>query len=151
MERIRLTGEHPQNLPVRGRPDRTGDDGTRVSFQETLRSARAGQWNQRMDLALARLDQLGERLARTFSLEDLKRYRTAVAELMHDLSRQMVQVRADVEWDTQSWEQRTLVTIRRVNEEVEKLAQMVLSKEQDRLAILAKIGEIKGLLLDVRM
>lgn len=151
MERIRLTGEHPQNLPVRGRPERTGEEAARASFQETLRGARAGQWNQRVDQALARLDQLGERLGRTFSLEDLKRYRAVVAELMHDLTRQMVQVRADVEWDTQAWEQRTLVTIRRVNEEVEKLTQMVLSKEQDRLAILDKIGEIKGLLLDVRM
>lgn len=151
MERIRLTAEPPQNLPVRGRPERAGDEGARASFQETLRGARAGQWNQRVDQALARLDQLGQRLGRTFSLEDLKRYRAAVAELMHDLTRQMVQVRADVEWDTQAWEQRTLVTIRRVNEEVENLAQMVLSQEQDRLAILEKIGEIKGLLLDVRM
>jgi uncharacterized protein YaaR (DUF327 family) len=44
-----------------------------------------------------------------------------------------------------------LVTIRTVNEELEKLAGMVVAQEQDRLGILNKIGAINGLLLDIRV
>lgn len=151
MERIRLTADHSQNLPIRERLERSAESPARASFRERFQEARAGQWNQRVDKALARLETLGERLAQSCTMEDLKNYRKAVAELLRDLTNQMVQVRADLQWDTQSWEQRTLVTIRLVNTEVEKLTEMVLDQEKDRLAILAQIGEIQGLLLDVRM
>ena len=56
-----------------------------------------------------------------------------------------------MEWDAQAWEHRTLVTVRKVNEDLEKLTEMVLAQEQDRLGILAKIDDIKGMLLDLRM
>lgn len=151
MERIRLTGDPLRTAPVREWSERPAEPSLRGSFRESLAAARKAQWNERLDRALERLDQFGSELAERRTLEDLKRYRMAVAELIRDLTSQMVQVRVDLEWDSHSWEQRTLVTLRRVNEEVERLAQMVLDHEKDRLAILEKLGEIKGLLLDVRL
>lgn len=151
MDRIRLAADHSQNLAVRERPERNAAAAGRGSFREQLRAVQVGQWNDRIDAALARVDQLGARLAESCSTADLKRYRTAIAELMRDLTQQMVQVRSSMEWDAQAWEHRTLVTIRRVNEELEHLTELVLAQEKDHLAILERIGEIKGLLVDVRM
>ena len=39
--------------------------------------------------------------------------------------------------------------IRRIDENLDELAQELVKDEQDNLAILNKIGEIKGLLLDI--
>lgn len=150
MERIRGTSEVARNLPVQGRADRAAGPAA-GTFKEQLFLARAGQFNERIESALREIDALGARLADSQSFADLKRYKQAIALLVRDLSNHMVQVRTDLDWDTQTWEQRTLVTIRRVDEELEKLTNAVLAQEKDHLDILARIGEIKGLLLDMRM
>ncbi|HWI60995.1 MAG TPA: YaaR family protein [Symbiobacteriaceae bacterium] len=151
MERIRVGTDLSQAITTRERTDRPAQGAAPGAFRAQLAQAHAGQLNERIDKALAEIDDLGARLGQTLSMADLKRYRQAIAGLMRDLTNNMVQVRTQMEWDSQAWEHRTLVTIRKVNEELEKLTEMVLAQEQDRLGILEKIGEIKGMILDVKM
>jgi uncharacterized protein YaaR (DUF327 family) len=151
MERVRIGTDMSQAITTRDRTDRPAQAGARGDFRAQLVEARVGQLNERLDKALAEIDDLGQKLGQTLSMADLKRYRQAIAGLMRDLTTNMVEVKTHMEWDSQAWEHRTLVTIRKVNEELENLTNMVLNQEQDRLGILAKIGEIKGMLLDVKM
>jgi uncharacterized protein YaaR (DUF327 family) len=125
--------------------------GPRPEFKNQLALAAVGQLSDRIEGRLKEIQELGDRLNESLTLGDLRRYRDSIAELFRDLTGNMVQVRTQMEWDSQAWEHRTLVTIRTVNEELEKLAGMVVSQEQDRLAILDKIGAINGLLLDIRV
>ncbi|MGE5673430.1 MAG: YaaR family protein, partial [Mycobacterium leprae] len=120
-------------------------------FRQQLVQAQAGELNQRIEQALHEIGSLGARLAVTQSLADLKRYRQAVGMLLHDLTSHTLQVQTETDWDAQTWEQRSMVILRRVNEELENLTSMILAEEKDHLAILAKIDEIRGLLLDMRM
>lgn len=151
MDRIRVGTDVAQSITTRERSDRPAQGAVPGGFRAQLAQAHVGQLNERIDRALGEIDDLGARLGQTLTMADLKRYRQAVAGLMRDLTNNMVQVRTQMEWDSQAWEHRTLVTVRKVNEELEKLTEMVLAQEQDRLGILEKIGEIKGMLLDVRM
>ena len=151
MERLRIGSDLTHGLSSRERAERPAAGAARDSFRAQLKQVYSGQLNERIDKALAHIDELGARLSQSLSMTDLKRYREAIASLMKDLTSNMVEVRTQLEWDSQAWEHRTLVTIRKVNEELEKLTGLVLAQEQDRLAILDKIGEIKGMLLDVRM
>ncbi|HYF93656.1 MAG TPA: YaaR family protein [Symbiobacteriaceae bacterium] len=151
MEPIRVGTDVSKPIGPRERADRPAQGAAPGAFRAQLAQAHVGQLNERIDKALAQIDELGARLGQTLTMADLKRYRQAVAGLMRDLTNNMVQVRTQMEWDSQAWEHRTLITIRKVNEELEKLTEMVLAQEQDRLGILEKIGEIKGMLLDVRM
>ncbi len=151
MERIRPGADLTTGLAPRERTERPAGAAAQGAFRERLAQAQAGQLNERIERAIAQIEQLGARLAESLSLADLKRYKQAVASLLRDVTHHMVQVRTQMEWDSQAWEHRTLVTIRKVDEELEKLTQLVLSQEQDRLAILERIGEIKGMLLDLRM
>lgn len=151
MERVRIGTDMSHGLTARERTERPAGGAARNSFRAQLQQAHAGQLNERIDKALTHIEELGARLGQSLSMADLKRYREAIAHLMRDLTSNMVEVRTQMEWDSQAWEHRTLVTIRKVNEELEELTSMVLSQEQDRLGILEKIGEIKGMLLDVRM
>lgn len=151
MERIRIGSDIAQPLAPRERGERPAGAPVQGAFRERLARAQVSHLNERIDKALAQIEELGNRLGESLSMADLKRYRQAIAGLMQDLTSNMVQVRTQMEWDSQAWEHRTLVTIRKVNEELERLTDMVLAQEKDRLAILDKIGEIKGMLLDVRM
>jgi uncharacterized protein YaaR (DUF327 family) len=151
MDGVRISSETIPSLPARERTERSAGPAASGSFRSHLAGARIGQLNERIDRALKEIDELGTRLGQTFSLADLKRYRQAISGLLKDLTTNMVQVRTDMEWDSQAWEHRTLVTVRTVDQELEKLTQMVVAQEQDRLGILAKIGEIKGMLLDLKV
>lgn len=149
MDRVRFGGQLTR-IATTGRGERSTPV-VRVPFREHLAQSHALHLNERIDRALAEIEQLGQRLGESFSQHDLRAYREAVGRLFRDLSHHMMEVRADLEWDAETWEQRTMVTIRKVDEKLEELSRLVLEQEQDRLAILAAIGEIKGMLVDVRM
>mgnify|MGYP001310507701 CR=1 FL=1 len=149
MDRVRLmTGL--TRVATTGNGERAAAS-ARVPFREQLAHSHAQHFNERIDRALQEIDELGRRLTESLSQTDLRQYRDAIGRLFRDLTRHMLEVRQDLEWDSQAWEQRTMVTIRRVDERLEALSRMVLEQEQDRLATLAAVDEIRGLLLDVRM
>lgn len=120
-------------------------------FREQLAEVQVGALRERIDQQLARIDEIGQHLLASRSLADLKRYREAIADLFRDVSRSMNELRLHSDFDADTWEQRTLMTIARVEAELERLAPMILNQEHDRVAILEQIGLIKGLLLDVRL
>lgn len=151
MERIRLDSGVAKALRTRGPAERQAGATSGTAFRDNLALAQVSRLNERIEQALTQIDVLGARLGETLSLADLKAYKQAVAVLVRDLTSHMVQVRAQTDWDTQSWESRTMVILRNVDTELENLTAMILDHEQDHLAILEKIGEIKGMLLDVRM
>lgn len=151
MDRVRLGTDVRQNITARERLDRSGGLPEAASFRDRLASAHAGKLNERIDRALSQIEELGGRLGESFSFAELRKYKQAIAGLFKDLTSNMLEVKTELEWDSQAWEHRTLVTIRKVDAELEKLSDLILDQEQDRMAILAKIGEIKGMLVDVRM
>jgi uncharacterized protein YaaR (DUF327 family) len=150
MDRVRLGGELTR-IATTGRGERPTPATGRTAFRDQLARTHAMHFNERIDKALAEIEHLGQRLGESLTVHDLKRYREAIARLFRDLTTHMMEVRADLEWDSQTWEQRTMVTIRKVDEKLEELSRLVLEQEQDRLRILEAIGEIKGMLVDVRM
>lgn len=151
MERVRPGADMYQTPVVRDRADRLASAGVQGSFREQLAQVKSGKLSERIDKSLREIEDLGNRLGESLTMVDLKRYKQAISSLFRDLTSNMVQIRTDMEWDSQAWEHRTLVTIRKVDAELERLTEMVLDQEQDRMRILEKLGEIKGMLLDVRM
>lgn len=150
LDRVRPTVDPAAALANRPRAERH-PGAHRPEFRLHLAEAAIEQLSDRVESRLKEIEDLGDRLGQSLTLGDLRRYRDAITELMRDLTTNMVQVRTQMEWDSQAWEHRTLVTIRTVNEELEKLAGMVVAQEKDRLAILEKIGAINGMLLDLRI
>lgn len=122
-----------------------------ASFSRQLGQARLSGAQAQLEKLLADIAAEGERLARSFSLADLRRYKAMVRSFMQEVLDNGLSLRRELNMDPYSFEQRTLVTVRSVNQELDDLARMVLDREKDHLAILAKIGEIKGLLMDMRI
>lgn len=122
-----------------------------ASFGRELGQARLGSIRERMQELLGRIDDLGARLAAEMTIANLRAYREAVRGFLAELQQAAVTVQTDLEWDYQAWQHRSLTVLRTVDAELEELGRMVLDHEQDRLKILAKIGEIKGMLLDVKL
>lgn len=113
-------------------------------------SLKLAQGRGRLVDLLQQIDQAGASLANRRTVYELKTYRELVGAFLKEVQAQAYTLQRDMEWDHHTWEQRTLVTVRTVNDELDQLAQQVLSREEDNLAILARVGEIKGLLLDLQ-
>ena len=90
----------------------------------------------------------GDKLARKRDIKDMKRYRGLIKEFMNEIVNRSHEFSRENFLDKRG-RHRVYGIIRLVDENLDQLAQELMKDEQDHLAILSKIGEIRGLLLDI--
>ena len=97
---------------------------------------------------LAQVDQAGKELAKNRGPVALKSYREAVRRFLEATVRQSFQMKDDRRWDRRG-NLREYKIIVGVNQQLEELARMVLEEQTPKMQILAKLDEIRGLLVDL--
>ena len=90
----------------------------------------------------------GDKLARKRDIKDMKRFRGLIKEFMNEIVNRSHEFSRENFLDKRG-RHRVYGIIRLVDENLDQLAQELMKDEQDHLAILSKIGEIRGLLLDI--
>lgn len=90
----------------------------------------------------------GEKIAKRKDLRDLKHYRGLVKEFLNEIISRSHSFSRENFLDRRG-RHRVYGIIRLVDENLDALAQELMKDEKDNLAILSKIGEIRGLLLDI--
>ena len=102
----------------------------------------------RLSTLMEEITMQGNKLAKKRDIKDMKKYRGLIKEFMneivsrsHSFSRENFLARKG--------RHRVYGIIRLVDENLDELAQELMKDEQDHLTILNKIGEIRGLLLDI--
>ena len=90
----------------------------------------------------------GERIARHMDIRDLKRYRGLVKEFLNEVVYRSHKFSRENFLDRRG-RHRVYGIIRKIDENLDALAEELVADEQDHLSILSRIGEIQGLLLDI--
>lgn len=90
----------------------------------------------------------GNRISKKMDVRDMKRYRGLIKEFMNEIVSRSHSFTRENFLDRRG-RHRVYGIIRLVDETLDDLAQELVKDEKDHIAILAKIGEIRGLLLDV--
>jgi uncharacterized protein YaaR (DUF327 family) len=90
----------------------------------------------------------GEKLAKRRDVRDMKRYRGLVKSFLNEIVSRSHQFTRENFLDRRG-RHRVYGIIHLVDEKLDELAQELMKDEQDNLTILEKIGEIRGLLLDI--
>lgn len=90
----------------------------------------------------------GDKLAKKRDIRDMKKYRGLIKEFMNEIVSRSHSFSRENFLDRKG-RHRVYGIIRLVDENLDELAQELMKDEQDHLAILSKIGEIRGLLLDI--
>lgn len=90
----------------------------------------------------------GSRLAKKRDVRDMKKYRGLIKDFMNEIINRSHSFSRENFLDKKG-RHRVYGIIRLVDENLDELAQELMKEEQDHLSILAKIGEIRGLLLDI--
>ena len=90
----------------------------------------------------------GNRLAKKRDVKDMRHYRGLVKEFLNEVVTHSHSFSRENFLDRRG-RHRVYGIIRLVDENMDQLAQELMKDEKDNLAILDKIGEIRGLLLDI--
>ena len=90
----------------------------------------------------------GEKLAKHRDIKDMKRYRALIKDFLNEVVNRSHAFSRENFLDRKG-RHRVYGIIRLIDENLDQLAQELVRDEQDNLAILNKIGEIRGLLLDI--
>ena len=90
----------------------------------------------------------GERIKKRRDITDMRKYRSLIKDFMNEIVNRSHKFSRENFLDRRG-RHRVYGIIRRVDETLDELAQELMKDEKDHLAILAKVGEIRGLLLDI--
>lgn len=90
----------------------------------------------------------GEKLYKRRDVKDMKHYRGLIKEFLNEIVTHSHSFSRENYLDRRG-RHRVYGIIRLVDENLDQLAQELMKDEKDNLAILNKIGEIRGLLLDI--
>ena len=90
----------------------------------------------------------GDKLAKHRDIKDMKRYRTLIKGFLNEIVNRSHSFTRENFLDRKG-RHRVYGIIRLIDQNLDELAQELVKDEQDHLAILSKIGEIQGLLLDI--
>ena len=90
----------------------------------------------------------GDKLAKHRDIKDMRRYRALIKDFMNEIVNRSHAFSRENFLDRKG-RHRVYGIIRIVDENLDELARELMKDEQDHLAILSKIGEIRGLLLDI--
>ena len=119
------------------------------AFRFTLMSAIEEEGLQeRLGLMYEDITMQGNKITKHMDVKDMKRYRTLIKEFLNEIVNRSHKFSRENFLDRKG-RHRVYGIIRRVDETLDELAQELMKDEKDHLAILAKVGEIRGLLLDI--
>lgn len=122
----------------------TGED-----FKFTLMSSLEEDGLQaRLTVLMEDITMQGKRLSKHMDVRDMKHYRGLIQEFMNEIVNRSHKFSRENFLDRRG-RHRVYGMIKRVNAALDELAQELMKDEQDHLAILGKIDEIRGILLDI--
>lgn len=94
------------------------------------------------------IEEQGERIAKHMDIKDMKKYRTSIKEFMNEITANSHEFSRENFLDRRG-RHRVYGIIREVDKNLDDLAHELLKEEKDNLAILEKIDDIRGLLIDI--
>lgn len=135
-----------QSAPIESNVQNRPTDG---SFKFMLAShVQEAELQARLNTLMEEITMQGERLYKRRDVKDMKHYRGLIKEFLNEVVTHSHSFSRENFLDRRG-RHRVYGIIRLIDENLDQLAQELMKDEKDNLAILDKIGEIRGLLLDI--
>ena len=118
------------------------------SFADLMQEQETARTQEALQRMLQDIHQQGERLARSMTVRDLMLYRQMVKRFLEDTVRRGIGLK-----ETRGWDRRGRMKRYKLIEEIDavlvSMGEELLKTEEGRLELLAKIGEVRGLLMNL--
>ena len=133
-------------MPVEKQTRPSQADGT---FKFILASnVEDAELNSRLNSLMTQITEQGEKIAKHTDISDMRRYRELVKDFLNEVVNRSHKFSRENFLDRRG-RHRVYGIVKLVDKNLDDLAGELVKDEKDHLTILSKIGEIRGLLLDV--
>ncbi|MBR1470103.1 MAG: YaaR family protein [Lachnospiraceae bacterium] len=122
-----------------------GDQGFKFILASNIQES---ELQEKLTGLMSEISAQGERISKKKDIRDMKKYRGLIKEFLNEVVNRSHEFSRENFLDKRG-RHRVYGIVRLVDENLDALAQELVKEEQDNVAILAKIGEIRGLLLDI--
>ena len=129
-------------------PKAAGLSPSRSAFFGTFREADQTQRKLVCDKLLEQIDIQSEELKKGVTPQGVKEYRKLVGAFLKEALRESYEVDQETHWDRRG-NRKVFTMVKRVNQALEELTDTVMNREKKQIDIIAKLDEIRGLLLDL--
>lgn len=117
-------------------------------FMEQLNLAQDGHLQQQLENLLKDIEKQGARLANNMTVRELKVYKDLVKKFLKGAVGRTFQLKEEAGWDRRG-RYKMYTLIQNMDARLDELTKMVLAEQSDQLAVLGKLDEIKGMLMDI--
>jgi uncharacterized protein YaaR (DUF327 family) len=128
-------------------PKQTGpvDD----SFKFTLASAIDDtELQEKLTGLMSQIDKEGKRLSEHMDITDMRKYRSLVKDFMNEVVSRSHKFSRENFLDRKG-RHRVYGIVKLVDKNLDDLAEELMKEQKDQLSVLSKVGEIRGLLIDI--
>lgn len=122
--------------------------GIDTSFSMELNDQESSLTREELEHLLKKIDEQGARLTNTPTYDELKAYRTLVKDFVSEAVSRMYSLHTSAGWDRLG-RQKVYTTVRRIDEELEAMAEHIRLGQADPLTIVAGQDAIRGMLVDL--
>ena len=102
----------------------------------------------RLNTLMEDITMQGNKLSKRMDVKDMKKYRSLIKEFMNEIINRSHEFSRENFLDRKG-RHRVYGIVRLIDQNLDELAQELVKEERDHISILNKIGEIRGLLLDI--
>ena len=102
----------------------------------------------RLSTMMQEMTEQGDRIAKKMDVRDMKKYRALIKDFMNEIVNRSHKFSRENFLDKKG-RHRVYGIIRQVDDTLDELARELVKDEKDHIAILSRIDEIRGLLLDI--
>lgn len=113
-----------------------------------LSSLEENELQAHLSLMMEEITQQGNKLSRRMDVKDLQEYRKLIKEFINEIAAHTHEFSRENFLDRKG-RHRVYGIVKKINQTLDDLAEEFLSEEKDRISILSKIDEIRGLILDI--
>lgn len=103
---------------------------------------------QELELFLKKLDDQGKKLSETMSVQDLVEFKNMVKRFLKSTLGKSRSMQEETIWDFRG-QPKVMARVTKIDRALEELGEQILSSQAEPLKVLAKIDEIKGLIVDL--
>ena len=103
---------------------------------------------ERLSLLFDDITMQGKKISKHMDVCDMKRYRSLIKDFLNEIVNRSHKFSRENFLDRRG-RHRVYGIIRLIDQNLDELAEALMKEEKDNLSILGKIGEIRGLLLDI--
>lgn len=116
-------------------------------FMEELQKVQGAHLKERLENLIKKIDEQGQKLSESMTMKDLKVYKELVRSFLKETVGKSFQAREESHLNRRG-RHKVYTLVEQVDQKLEELATVVMEQQSGKIDVLAKLDEIKGLLLD---